>query len=506
MNALLDRFPNNISEYISLFKGYGFNVKYATHFVNTQIEEAVIQDTYCISDFTFIKVACSSALPWVMTKQQMTELSNYEGSFITLASRYSVSPCYWSSQDISETFYLICNMWISVLREYKIEAIFSFYVPHEPSSYSLYLVSKVLKVPLIFIDPVLIAGRLKFLSCSISNRNLLLQQKHASSDVLVILDSYKAKLLKNYNKSRPPFMSLVDKASSYSFLGRFFLDLLAFGKLFVSHILGRLNSSGLPAGGFFKISRGTWGESNTFFNNYVNYSFFVLKSNIKLYFKKRRFLSKCSAKLPSKYVYFQAPLEPEASNLPLAGNFKHLKVIIQMLLSNIDDDCFIVFKVSPAQFSDMAPNSSFIDWHPLDFYDKLNSSGRVIFVNPYNTNSPELIINSQFVCSINGTVGIESLILGKHSVTFAPMWYDSLFGAHLCSDSIDLSNAIAQIKSTPSFKHSFSRLRFNPSISFVTNGFILNDFHENDRSKIVDKFVNAYYLFLDLNESVKWHI
>ena len=38
------------------------------------------------------------------------------------------------------------------------------------------------------------------------------------------------------------------------------------------------------------------------------------------------------------------------------------------------------------------------------------------------------------------------------------------------------------------------------------NGFILNDFHENDRSKIVDKFVNAYYLFLDLNESVKWHI
>jgi hypothetical protein len=506
MNVLLDRFPNNISEYISLFNIRGFNIKYVTHLDSAGIDESAMSEAICISDFRFIKDACSANIPWVITKQQMKALSAYEGSFITLASRYSVSPCYWSSQDISEIFYLICNMWITVLRNKNIDVIFSFYIPHEPSSYSLYLVSKILKIPLIFIDPVLIAGRLKFLNCSIFNRNVLLQQSEASAETRALLEKYRADVLENYNKSRPPFMALVDRAYAYDFFGTFFRDFLVFSKVLLSDILCGLKSKNLPAGGFFKISRGSWGSRGTYFTNHLSYSFFAFKSNLSLYFKKRRFLSKCSAKLPKKYIYFPAPLEPEASNQPLAGNFKHLRIIIQMILANVEDDCFIVFKVSPAQFTDVSPSSSFIDWHPLDFYENLNSSGRVIFVHPFKSDSVELIKNSEFVCSINGTVGIESLILGKHSVTFAPMWYDSLPGSHLCSDSFDLNRAISKIKDSPNFEFSFSGLRFSSAISFETNGFILNDFHASDRVKIVDKFVSAYNLFLSLDDSMKWSL
>ena len=113
----------------------------------------------------------------------------------------------------------------------------------------------------------------------------------------------------------------------------------------------------------------------------------------------------------------------------------------------LPDDWNIVYKIAPITFdkSYIYQFSTFPDWFTSEFYYDLLKTNRVIFVYA-DTPSKDLIINSMGVASINGSVSVEAIVLGKHAIIFSPMWYDKLDGIHLCETQANLNHAINCMK------------------------------------------------------------
>jgi hypothetical protein len=109
------------------------------------------------------------------------------------------------------------------------------------------------------------------------------------------------------------------------------------------------------------------------------------------------------------------------------------------------------------------------------------------------------------VASINGSVSIEAVMLGKHAVIFSPMWYDKLDGIHLCETQENLKHAINCMKNRDLPKPGFLNLHFSDSSTFEAKKYIPNDFSKEDYKIITQKFISSYKTFKKL-EDKKWSI
>jgi hypothetical protein len=444
-------------------------------------------------------------VPWVLDSKELEYLSQYEGLFQGLLSRYSLSPSYWASHEMSTHVNLLFNFWKYKLITKNIHICFSFYAPHDPSSFSLYLVSKLLKVPYIFIDMPIAAQKIRFFSCSFKYRNLLIRNKKYETPKWAkeILENYQYKIKDNFESALPPFISISNKKE---FINKV-ISSIKNGD-FLKKVQSRLIIK-LPSDTYFKYNRHEWYSDKAIPNFIIRY-FEDIKISLRILKRKLNYNNLCSSFnneiIGSNYIYFPAALSPEGSSIPTALWNRDIKIAILKLISAMPKDCIIVYKAGPLQFKKSYYNqfSTFPDWFTSNFYYDLLNTGRVKFVSA-QTPTKNLIINSIGVASINGTASLEAIALGKQAIIFSPMWYDSLDGISYCKTQEDIESSIDSMKLNKSPKPNFKTTYFSSASAFENKDFIPNSFHKEIYKIIVKKFISSYDSFLKLDDK-KWSI
>ncbi|MBR7127620.1 MAG: hypothetical protein IKD09_03440, partial [Lentisphaeria bacterium] len=134
-----------------------------------------------------------------------------------------------------------------------------------------------------------------------------------------------------------------------------------------------------------------------------------------------------------KYVYFAMHLQPELTTSCLGGIYCDQLLALERLSELIPDDWVIYAKENPGQNERMRDESFF---QQLSFIPKVK-------VAPLTENSLKLILGSQFVSTITGTVGYEALCAGKKALVFGSTWYQNFEGAVKWRDDLTLDEIMS---------------------------------------------------------------
>ena len=505
---LLDRFESTtISNFCDDFKKTNYDVRIISY--NGATPSLKNYDGELLNDFEITKGFFFKDVNWVLESEDLEFISKFEGLFHDLLSRFALSPAYWASHEMSVHATSLINFWKYKLVSEKIEVCFAFYAPHDPSSFSLYLASKLLKIPYIFIDSPNIAQKILFMSCSYKHRNLLIRNKtHKSPEwAKKILKDYQQTIKNDFMSLPKPVIARKDLIFNKEKINKI---LYAFKNgVLLKKIVSAFFSHKLPSKLFFKYNRSVWSYDKAVPNVII-----LLLEKIKILRRisrrRKNYIKICSLpenKLNGKsFIYFPAPASPEGSHIPTALWNRHIKLSILKIISVIPNDWKVVYKANPAQFKKNIQGqfTTFPDWFSSEFYSDLLKTRRVSFAS-IDTPTKELIENSMGVASINGTVSSEAIALGKHAIIFSPMWYDDFEGVHYCKTQLDLKNAISLMENKVIPVPEFSNLHLSSASIFENRDNNRKYFNSEVCSEITKKFILSYEVFKNLDEK-KWSI
>ncbi|MBL4669218.1 MAG: hypothetical protein JKY30_08150, partial [Flavobacteriales bacterium] len=142
-----------------------------------------------------------------------------------------------------------------------------------------------------------------------------------------------------------------------------------------------------------------------FFSYYLNkklYSWFVKE------IKKEELKGK-------DFVVFTLHKQPEASVDNTGRYYEDQLVVIKNIWRILPEDMLLIVK----------EHSNAIGDRPLSFYRTISKMHNVKFIQ-YNEDSYTLIEMSKAVFTISGTIAYEAALMGKHSFTFAPLFFNKL--------------------------------------------------------------------------------
>lgn len=142
-----------------------------------------------------------------------------------------------------------------------------------------------------------------------------------------------------------------------------------------------------------------------FFSYYLNkklYAWFVKE------IKKEALVGK-------DFVVFTLHKQPEASVDNTGRYYEDQLVVIKNIWRILPEDTMLIVK----------EHSNAIGDRPLSFYKTISKMDNVAFVE-YQEDSYSLIEMSKAVFTISGTIAYEAALMGKHSFTFAPLFFNKL--------------------------------------------------------------------------------
>jgi hypothetical protein len=138
------------------------------------------------------------------------------------------------------------------------------------------------------------------------------------------------------------------------------------------------------------------------------------------------------------YIYFALQFQPELTTCPIGDIFVEQEYAIQALSQAVPDDVFIYIKEHPRQY--------FL-YHGMEFYRSISLLRNVCFIHS-DFSSKKLIEHSLCVSTCTGTIGWESLFLGKHVLLFSSIYYMHARGVHSVRTFEDCKMAIRDILAT----------------------------------------------------------
>lgn len=153
------------------------------------------------------------------------------------------------------------------------------------------------------------------------------------------------------------------------------------------------------------------------------------RSNYKKYYKKQS-LGELELDFSKKYVYFPLQLQPEMTTSILAEEFSDQILAIEKISLMLSEDWFIYVKENPKQGHQQ--RNTF-------FYERLSRIKNCVYLKD-TVDTYRLMRSCQFVATITGTAGWESISGGKNALIFGNTWYESLPGVIRYKDGISLSD------------------------------------------------------------------
>lgn len=375
----------------------------------------------------------TNEVPWILSKSDLELAAKFEGLAIGVIARYDLNQSNFSAEEMSSHYFELFNFWLYQVKKRKIDFCIHHYLPHEPSSFTLYVVLKTFKIPTIFIDVPHIFNKYRYLACSFQQRGLLLYSNQIKSnfDYEKEFKNYKTHILSRsifavpqsvrYRQQKKECSQIPTWLKSLSLLS----SLLFNFKNFNIKRFFQLKSRSLH---YFKISRFSWSSSKNKFSN-LYFNFITKKKSLELALSRKKYEAKCSPPPKGRYIFFAMSGQPEGSSLPIALSFREIFAVIHTLRAAIPENIPLVLKENPGIFDTYNPYLSFPNYRAPDFYDRLLSIPNVLLVST-STDSLDLIQNSTITSTINGTAAIEAYSLGKPVIIFGSNWYDGLDMIH----------------------------------------------------------------------------
>lgn len=505
MNFLLDRFPLETFRDVEaalIKKGDKVPLAVLTH---QSKPNEIKTKAVCFYDRDIARGSITGNIPMVLDRVAFKEASRFEGLAISVMSRYSVGQHAFSAQEMSSHYFELYNFWVYQLKQYKIDFCFQHYMPHEPSSFVLYLVLKLKKIPVVFVDVPHIFNKYRALSCSFENRDILILNDGGRNNFQFHDESsqYRHKLLSKNVESIPKAIRFRYESNKRNTL------LLIISKLNAAIMKPRkairfLVSFNDSNDDFFKTSRHAWSSKLSEFSKFRFY-FFMKMLALGLAFSKKRYERACVSSLPKRYVYFAMSAQPEGSTLPAALEFRDVLGVLKLLREAIPNEIPVLYKENPSVFETRNPYLSAVKYRSPDFYDQLLQIKNVHLVST-ETDSHVLIRNALLVSTINGTAAFEAIHFEVPAITFGSNWYDGLDGIHKYKSMNDLKVFVKKVVSNrykPKPMESFIALDKDMLVEFEEHN--PYEFQGSTRHQLVMAFIASVDKFKRLDER-KWSI
>jgi hypothetical protein len=165
---------------------------------------------------------------------------------------------------------------------------------------------------------------------------------------------------------------------------------------------------------------------------YLKNKFFLLPS-------QNRFLLKLPREIPkkNKIYYFPMQVQPEASTIPHAYDFRDtLKTIIELSRCLIDDEVLLV-KEHPAYINNnRLPKYNINDYRNKDIYKMISDIDNVYFINPLVSSKLILEKSDVLICYPGSTI-LEAVKMNKKVLLLGRHIYSSFPGVLMISESLD---------------------------------------------------------------------
>lgn len=138
------------------------------------------------------------------------------------------------------------------------------------------------------------------------------------------------------------------------------------------------------------------------------------------------------------FAYFPLHFEPERTTNPDGGVFHDQFIALSNLRNFIPNDINILVKEHPSQF--LMSNKGSKGRSPM-FYDLIKNINGVKIVDSKH-NSIDLILKSNFLATISGSVALEGAILGKKAIIFGDTWFNGCPNIFNWKDNLDYSSFV----------------------------------------------------------------
>jgi len=422
----------------------------------------------------------------------INKLSNFSINY--LGFMQDSSGWNYSFEERKHFYYDILKYWNTVLNKIKPDIVIFFTWPHTSSCYPLYLMCKHhFDIDVLFIDPTpLLESNAHFIGTSLESLHSPFMKFYESKVDLLpspIVAAYLSKI-RGKQAQIPQYIKDVytrDKKTKYKIIE-------GLARLIISTCVRRT-----PFKRDFEFKKNK--EHYTNLKSRMNTLDDILFSESLR--RKNRYISKVYNKLSvtpdynKKYLYFAAPYQPEAGSAVNAGFFEDVFVVLDILSATIPDDWIIYYKEHPGSFLEGFRGSL---KRSEVFYKKVCSYKNIEIISS-SLDTFKLIDASQAVSSIAGTVGWESVVRGKPTLSFGNGWYHGCKSVFKVNTVFDAKNALAQICDgwLPDIKDVDS---YAASVELVTTKYLIHDnFHEElekandpliELKKITDFIFNAY--------------
>jgi hypothetical protein len=161
---------------------------------------------------------------------------------------------------------------------------------------------------------------------------------------------------------------------------------------------------------------------------------------------------------PSKYVLYTMHVQPEASIDVLGIENNNQYETIKKIAINLPFDYTLLVK----------EHLNGLGTRSVSDLQKIASIPGVILVDP-NQNTTDLLKYVELVCTVSGTIALEAALLKKKSVTFSPMFFNTL---PLCFFQKDPSKVTLYLNKTFNFNKGELVQKLSDYLPFTHKGII----------------------------------
>lgn len=133
--------------------------------------------------------------------------------------------------------------------------------------------------------------------------------------------------------------------------------------------------------------------------------------------------------LASEFVYVALHFQPEATTIPLGGDYADQLKLVTTVREKIPHSIPIYVKEHPAYWHDKN-YTGFNDYRNKKFYKKISELPNSFLVK-HAFPQDQLIKNASLICTVSGSITLEALSINKRVLLFSEHYYKYLPNVHL---------------------------------------------------------------------------
>lgn len=399
--------------------------------------DAVLQDAMALRQARFDYSCFSPPIP--VDEEIIGALSKYELNCLGLLE--DTTGWNFSFNERRRYYYDILKYWNTVIHHLKPDLYVCFTWPHTITDYTLYLLCKhFYSIDVLFVDPsYLLKGyyHYRFVGNTLEDPSMPIRQLYESDESLEPgLDAREYLALVRSEKWAMPELameSLIKWRRQKEFQFKEFTRLI---------ILTLLRGTGLRnAHMAFKKNRKPFDSPDS---QMSGFDYFWFKDRLR---RKDMQLRKIYAPFcvqpdfEKKYMYFPAPLQPEATTAIGGRVYEDIFLMLDILSASIPEDWVIYYKEHLSTFYPTTKSSLRRNRY---FYEKIKSYKNVQMIS-HETDAFKLIDHSQATASVAGTSSWEAAVRGKPALFFGNVWYQGCKSLFRISTLQNCRNAIEKI-------------------------------------------------------------